>query len=250
MRSTIRSEWIKLRSVRGTWVMLGVALAFPVLLAGLISAFGSAADLTAENLFDLATVGGVIASMLLGVFGVTTITSEYAYNTIRPTFAATPRRARVVVAKMFVVSMAAAVAAAALLVLALVVSGIVASSREIDVDFATLDELNVAVVGFVVFAVLVSCFGVALGMLLRSAPGAVAVLILWPLVLEGLIGAVLRAIGVEAVDTWLPYRAATDLWSIRPVTSDLGRAGGGLLFAGFVLILSLVGVVITRRRDA
>ena len=40
--------------------------------------------------------------MLLGVIGAATVTGEFGFGTIRPTFAATPRRTTVLVAKALV----------------------------------------------------------------------------------------------------------------------------------------------------
>ena len=50
------------------------------------------------------TGGVVFATLLFGMLGVQVIGQEYRFNTIRPTFTAAPRRLRVIVAKLIVVS--------------------------------------------------------------------------------------------------------------------------------------------------
>ena len=69
-------------------------------------------DMSSRDLVEMVTGTSIITGMLLGVIGATAITSEFGFGTIRPTFAATPRRIRVLVAKGIVtVLMALAVEA-------------------------------------------------------------------------------------------------------------------------------------------
>src|SRR5699024_161180 len=106
MLNSIRSEWIKFRSVRSTLLLLGAGGALTVLFAVLI-ARDLARDQQTFHLTDI-SAGSNIAVYLFGALGVQIIGQEYRFNTIRSTFLATPKRLRVYLAKMIVVSAAVA----------------------------------------------------------------------------------------------------------------------------------------------
>ena len=98
-RQLARMEWIKLRSLRSTWLTLAIAVAAS---AGIALATGSST--TSGGMFVGNTlVGMLVGVLLIGVVGVLAMTSEYTSGTIRATFAAAPRRLRVLAAKAAVV---------------------------------------------------------------------------------------------------------------------------------------------------
>src|SRR6202044_3177687 len=98
-RHLARMEWIKLRSLRSTWLTLAIAVAAS---AGIALATGSST--TSGGVFVGNTlVGMLIGVLLIGVVGVLAMTSEYTSGTSRATFAAAPRRLRVLAAKAAVV---------------------------------------------------------------------------------------------------------------------------------------------------
>ena len=98
-RQLARMEWIKLRSLRSTWLILAIAVAAS---AGIALATGSST--TSGGMFVGNTLAGMLIGVLLiGVVGVLAMTSEYTSGTIRATFAAAPRRLRVLAAKAAVV---------------------------------------------------------------------------------------------------------------------------------------------------
>src|SRR5436190_17003791 len=102
MIDTLRSEWIKLRTVRMNWVMGIVALAFPLIVSTLTAALKKKSTLRTQDIFDVITGTSVVSALLLGVVAASGVAGEFGFGTIRPTFAATPRRLRVVAAKAVV----------------------------------------------------------------------------------------------------------------------------------------------------
>src|SRR5579862_8167155 len=101
----VRSELLKLRSVRSNLVMLGsilvLGIGFGALASGLIPdrerRTGRPSPI--HNPFDrvgIALAGLNLAMLLAGVLGVHLIGQEYRFSTIRATFAAVPRRLSVV----------------------------------------------------------------------------------------------------------------------------------------------------------
>ena len=99
------------------------AFAFPLIIVTLAATFGDVAEgpdsaEMAEFIFAMC----VVSAMLLGVITVIGLTSEYTHNTIRPTYAATPARRKVLFAKL-IVSTGVAIAVDALAVIVTWLSG-------------------------------------------------------------------------------------------------------------------------------
>jgi ABC-2 type transport system permease protein len=101
----------------------------------------------------------------------------------------------------------------------------------------------------VLFVALVAGLGLGFGTILRATPAAVALVILWPMLVESLVGGLL-GLAVDGASNWMPYQAGTTLHQLDPSSDTLGRVGGGLLFAGFVVVVLAVGAALSSRRDA
>jgi ABC-2 type transport system permease protein len=251
MINTIRSEWIKLRTVRMNFVLFILAVAFPVIVSVLVSSLASINDLKVSDVVGLVTGSSVVTALLLGVVGAVSISAEFAHGTIRPTFAATPKRIRVLISKAVVIALFAAVAEALVVVFCYAVSSAIASSRGANLTLSNQPEARAALIGIVVFAVIVSLLGFGIGMVIRNTPAAVAVLILWPLVVENIIMAILSAAGVDNPQKFLPYISGFGLGNPNAPTSEsLSRVAGGLYFGAVTALVAMAGALITARRDA
>jgi ABC-2 type transport system permease protein len=251
MINTIRSEWIKLRTVRMNFVLFILAVAFPVIVSVLVASLASINDLKVSDVVGLVTGSSVVTALLLGVVGAVSISAEFAHGTIRPTFAATPRRMRVLISKAVVIALFAAVAEALVIVFCYAVSSAIASSRGANPSLSNQPEARAALIGIVVFAVIVSLLGFGIGMVIRNTPAAVAVLILWPLVVENIIMAILSAAGVDNPQKFLPYISGFGLGNPNAPTSEsLSRVAGGLYFGAVTAVVAMAGALITARRDA
>jgi ABC-2 type transport system permease protein len=247
MRGLIASEWIKLRSVRSSWVLVGIAAVFPLLVTILYTSIAS--EPSADSLFRALNAASLVTFILLGVLGVTAITTEYGVNTIRPTFATTPRRAQVVVAKALVLVALALVVQLVTVVGGLEIAALVASGRDLDLGLGDLDGLVPAATGQVLFGPGMALLGLSFGLVLRATAAGVALLILWPLVIESVIGGMLSLVGAEDVASWLPYQAGATMHALAP-EGDPGRFAGGLIFAAFLGAVLVAGTAIVSRRDA
>ena len=252
MINVLRSEWIKLRTVRMNWVLGIIALAFPVIVTLLTAFFsGDDSDFTALTLLSVLTGTAVVTTLLCGVIAAASITSEFGFGTIRPTFAAVPRRMRVVIGKA-IVAIGAAMLMATIVVLIGVFAGrSLAEGQGATINFGNYPGAVPALVGTVVLAGLMSLAGYGLGLLTRSTPAAISILIVWPLIAEGLIGGLIGVIfDLHDVVLWMPFQAGIRIAFVRQDFPGPTRLLAGLYFGGVALLLAAVGALAVNRRDA
>jgi ABC-2 type transport system permease protein len=248
--AALNAERIKLTTIRSPLWSAGVAAVLSLGVAALqgSSAYG-AAGLPPEKAVTGVAVFGVPVMMVLSAM---TMTGEYRSGTIRTTFAAIPNRTLVLVAKMVVAALFSAIFIAVMVI----GSAIVAQSASTPL---LGERLSLAEVGvwrlageLALFAALAAVLGVAVGALLRYAAGAVAVLLLWPLVVEPILGN-MPNLGSE-VGPYLPFGNAfvfADVQWLYPVYSmPWDRLGSLLYFAVVVSFVFVAAVVVVNRRDA
>lgn len=181
--SVLASEWLKVRSVRSSYLMLGIALGTVLLGLALASMAAGMYDNAppeqrpSARIADLEEVLVIVPQLCMGVLGALVITSEYTTGMIRTSLAVVPRRWPVLAAKGVVVG------SLSLVIGPVAVFGTYAVSRWVLGDrfsgayltsFADkLPFLIVTSLTVTVFALL----GLGLGSLLRSAAGAIALLV-------------------------------------------------------------------------
>lgn len=247
---TLRSEWIKLRTTRTTLVLVLIAVGLEALVVGLTAVFADPDGMSGDALVNAVTFTSIPVGLLVAVVGSLAITAEYAHGTIRPTFAATPRRQQVFGAKFTVVTAAVALGGASVIAAATALGWVVLTARGAELDLTARPGNVPALVGSVVLMVLLTWMGYGLGLLTRSSPLAIVLLVLWPLLVENLVGGVLFVAGVESALRWLPYNAGTSLAVAELPEETLGRWQGGLYFGLVTFGLVVAGMVANRHRDA
>jgi ABC-2 type transport system permease protein len=246
----IESEWIKIRTILAHKILVIVGVAFPLIVITLAATFGGVAE--GPDSIEMAEfVLGmcVVTAMLLGVVTVIGLTSEYTHNTIRPTYAATPKRARVLAGKL-IVSTAVALAVTTFTVFAAWTAGsTIFNSRGGETSISDPKVMTV-LISTIVLAVLVTWFGFGIGLLVRNSPAAVSLLLLWPLLIEGLLQLMFALLDWDGAGKYVPYQAAIAAASANPGSDELGRPGGQILFGAIGLALIAIGTWLDGRRDA
>ena len=246
----MRAEWLKMATVRMHHVLMIIAVAFPIVVVVLSSALvGDVVTVDGPDLAELVAGTCVVPVMLMGVVIATALTGEYTYGTIRPTFAATPDRTRVMLAKIVVGSIMVALVSAVLVVVCFVAGSVIAGGRGADISLSTDDGSAAVLFALVVLAVLVGWFAFGVGLIVRNAPATVTLILVWPLIIEGILGVLLSNVFDDA-SYWMPYLAAIQTLTATPDEQAIGRPGAWFLFGGFGWALILIGLLLNARRDA
>lgn len=242
MIAQLSAELLKVRSTRTTaGLVVGMILltAVIVLLTGVLSHADSL--VTTKDQLGLFSTGG-IALIFAGLAGVLLSTGEYRYGTIHPTFLFTPRRGRVLSAKLGAGLLTGLVFGVASLGLALGIGSIILSSRSIPSALSG-GHFRLLVLGGLAAIALTGAFGVALGAIVRNQVAAVIGLLAWDFVINGLLFGLAPSVG-----RFMPTTAANAL--IGTGTAHLlAPAAGGAVLVGWTVLLALAGYALTRRRD-
>lgn len=167
MKAALAYEWIRLRTLRSTWWMLGISLIVTALLtlafSGLILDLQAASGqgVSGTEAFIVVLTRSVLTPVVAGLIGVFAIAHDLRYGTIVTTLLVTPRRIVALAAKALVVSSAAATLALANLAVAWV-AGLVVLRDRVSMDLALYDLVR-AQLGFVLLVVGWSLIGLAFG---------------------------------------------------------------------------------------
>jgi ABC-type transport system involved in multi-copper enzyme maturation permease subunit len=241
----LRSEWLKQRSTRTT---LGL---FAAMLGLVLSAVLLHSLLPAEQLADRHTQlmvlgrGEFLGALFAALLGAMSITAEIRHGTIRPTFLFSPRRGRVVAAKVsvsVVIGAGFGLAAGA----AAVAAGTPAlRARGIELQLDGRDYL-LLVAGSAAAAALWAAIGAGVGALVRHQVPTLVGICAWLLFVEGLLAGDL--VGLGDVGRFLPGSAAAAISGQDP-GALLAPATGLALLAAYGAVAALAGALATSRRD-
>jgi ABC-type transport system involved in multi-copper enzyme maturation permease subunit len=254
-RDVLRSEWTKARTVRSTMWTLIVAAVLGVGLGGLISALAahhyaksSASTKLTWDPTSISASGLSIAQLAIGVLGVLLITSEYSTGAIGSTLAAVPRRGRMLAAKAVVVFALVFVFIEIIVFAAFFIGQALISGHA---PTAAIGDPGVvrALIGGGLYGAGIGLIGLAFGTILRSAAGAISVLVALLFVLPG-IAAALPASVEHTVEKFWPTEAGSQIGSVVRTAHTLSPWAGFGLFVAFVAIVSAVALVSMTRRDA
>lgn len=255
---TLASEWVKLITLRSTYITLGLGVLLSIAMTAVVCvAVGSTFDGWPEGRqAQFAPVlmvmsGNVVALIAFAVFGVLPAASEYSSGMIRLTLAVTPRRGRVLLAQLVLVSGIT------------LVLGVISSVAMFLVGAAVLEAYGIPVVSLAdpdaqrfVFGIgaampLFPVLGLALGVVLRSTAGAITAVLglLW---LPQVFGELLPEWTAEHVLSLAPQSGADSITVAHladsPIYSD--PALGAVIVVAWLVTFVGAAYLTLVRRDA
>jgi ABC-2 type transport system permease protein len=244
MRRLIRTEMLKLRTVRSPWLLLAAS---PLLVIAGISGLSLSAKKpldTATQSQALAHVG--LASIFTLAFGILAVAGEYRHRTITDTYLSTPARGRVISAKLAVHGVLGALSGVLASLVGLLVTAAWWSDKGVSFSWGD-SAMWTTIGGGIAWNAAFAAIGVGVGALVRNLVGAIAVALAWVALVEGIVG---QLIGNLA--RWLPFNAGQALGAgSKAMTSEdlLPRWGGGAVLAIYTVVFAALAVLTSMRRD-
>lgn len=254
----LRSEWIKMRTLRSTWLTVA-GIAFSLVAFGLMSALtasgavedvgGPGSGFGATDPVSTVLAGANFAVLVVAVFGAVVGAREYATGMIRTTFTAVPKRLPVLWGKITTfVGVLSPVVLVGTLASFFLGMGILGSG-----DAATLswsdDGVARAVLGTAAYLVGLGVIGVAIGSLLRSTAGGIGAVLGAVLFVPTLASALLPD-SWDGVLKYLPSNAGMAFTSVSPSDTLLSPGAGAAVFVAWVVVAVVGAAVVLKRRDA
>ncbi len=249
LRAALHSEWIKLRSVRATWIFVGLATVIGLvmsLILGMVVKTDPYDHLpfTIGNTFLvsswLTTVFAVVAGTLL-------FTSEVQHGTLAGALTARPSKPIIVGAK----AVTAAVLGFAMGAVG-IVGGLVGGLAS-GMDTGDMSGAASGVAWALVLTTLAAVLGLGVGLIVRHSAAAVTSVLIWALAVETLI----RGIVSPTVSRLLPFTAANGLLGTRSAADTPETLAAALSNLGNVAVIGCwaagavaIGTVLLMRKDS
>lgn len=245
MGKLIHLELYKLRTVRAPLVLLGLS---QLLIVGGVTGLVLSSDTlrTAKAPQDALAHAG-LASLFTLVLGIMAVAGEYRNLTITDTFLSTPRRSRVIGAKLVAYGVAGAAFAVVNAVTALVATRIWWSVKGVPLDLGDADLWR-TIAGCAGWNVAFAVVGVGIGALLRNLTAAIAAALAWIALVEGIVG---QLVGNDLA-RWLPFATGSALGHLPARFGDLGpvsQLAAAAALAGYAALFAVVAITTTVRRD-
>jgi ABC-2 type transport system permease protein len=258
MSSALRFEWVRLRTLRSTYWLIGIGLLITAGVAFIIAYATRNDPLDADIAAQVLTGGADFATFIpvfMAIIGIFSTGHEYRHGTIQPTLTAIPQRSRLLLAKIIMVSLCAVVVVALSLAINLVIGMIFWGEAP---SFG--EPLDQVIPGYFVLVILYGICGLALAQLFRGVPSAIVVLLVTPLLVEGLISGLSLVPALDWLQPalkFLPFGAGSRLLATGPYDPQggpdfdfLSRWASGGVFAAFVAIILAVAWYLFKKRDA
>lgn len=242
MLSLIRTEMLKVRTVRSPWLLLAASPLLVVAgISGLVLSGGKTPSAALQS-GALAHVG--LTSIFTLVFGILAVAGEYRHKTISDAYLSTPSRGRVIGAKLVVYAVFGALSGVLSSLIGVGAAAAWWSDKGAPFAWAN-SQMWTTIGGSIAWNAAFAAIGVGVGALIRNLVGAIAVALAWVALVEGVIGQLIGSLA-----RWLPFSAGQALGAGAGTSGNLlSRGGGGAVLAVYTLVFAMLAVATTMRRD-
>jgi ABC-2 type transport system permease protein len=250
MTALVRAELLKLRTVKLPLWLLVTALALVLLgvAATVLTAGLEGAPLRRDDpqLMARAVANASGGNVVVLILGIMVLTQEFRFGTATPSFLVTPKRGRVLVAKLIAIALVGAVFAIISAAVAVVAGALLIPFKDgvVNYDGQVLQVL----LGAILVMVLYGPIGIAVGALIRNQIAAVVGALAFTFLAEQLLIALLPSWG-----KWTPGGASSAVLQLGDLATTRGDLlpvwGGALLLVAYAVVLSAIAARLTLRRD-
>lgn len=243
VKNALKSEWIKLSSVRANKAIFGLTAVFGGFVSWAVATLVTDEVLTVSQVFIFSTV---LTAVVAAIAGILLFSSEAQHGTLATALTAQPARWVIVVSKTMTAAAFGLVLGAAGMTAGFggaVVGGL---------GMGDTSTMAATTLWALLFTALASVLGMGVGMIVRHSSGAISGLLVWGLVVENLLTLFVPA----QVTRFLPFYAGNGLLAIESDTATpesiaaaLTRLQDALVFGGYTAVALVVGTVLLYRRD-
>ena len=239
----VRSEWVKLSTVRANRAIGWLTVALGVVAAWACAQFANNPVQTVSQVFVFSTV---LTGVLASISGILLFTSEAQHGTLAGTLTAQPTRWVVAAGKTAMAAGRGLWLGAAGMTAGFV--GAIAGGLEL----GSTRTIVVTTGWALLFTTLAAILGLGVGMIVRHSSAALSGLLIWGLVAENLLTVFLP----EPASRFLPFVAGNNLLGIvgtgafaEDAALALSRTQDALIFGGYTAVALVLGTVLLYRRD-
>ena len=276
MSNSIAAELLVLRKRAATWILLGIWMTLALMFAYVVpyiswrNAAGSPTQGSLAGMLPANVLGNILGGFPFfgGAFalmlGVLSLGSEYGWGTLKTLVTQRPGRLRLFSAKLAALSIVLIPFVVLVFAVGALSSALIAQQQHAALDWPSLVAVGKALLGgWLIMATWVA-LGVMLAVLSRETALAIGVGILYGLVIEGLLSALvnqssllqplvkgfLRANGYSLVKgLGAGFDAAADRGPGSFSGPFVGSGQAALVLAGYIVVLVAVSAIALRRRD-
>ena len=252
LNRTIKSEWIKLASIRSTWwnaasmIVLGAGITTIICALGANEMANGAND---DSVGQYITQGLLFSQISAVVLGALIVTSEYGTGMIRVTLAATPGRGKVLAAKVLVLSGFLFIVGTLTAFLGYLGGSSLFKSAGVHISLAD-DHILRSMFGAGLYMAGLGVLSAATGLLVRHTAAAISIVLGLVFIIGQVTGLIPGVFG-EWVMKLMPGNAGPGIVLPVPLNPDMFAPWAGFaVFVAEVAALSLAGLVLFKKRDA
>jgi len=242
--AALKSEWIKLASLRANKMILAVTPLVGALIAWALASSATITRLTASELFIFPLP---LVAMLATITGILMFTAEAQHGTLAGALTARPTRWVIVTAKAVMATTVGLVLGGTAMLSGF--GGAMLGGADLGDESAVASRALWALL----YIALAAMIGLGVGMIARHSAGAISGLLMWSFVIESLFAPALP----DGVVHFLPFSAGYRLLDAGPhfeapvtIANELARPQYALIFGGYALASLAIGTFLLYRRDA